>query len=238
MPSVTWDDTFETSPADTDEAKYGATKIRQLKVAVREREELEHNFKAGTQPFHLAGKSSVLYAGTTAQINALSGMAEGAIVFDEDLKSWKRYSGAAWVRKGDFPSGTKLGGFYQDTAPEGWVILNTLNDKLMFVTKGSAAGGQAGGTVHPAGSWTISGFDANVGNHTLTINEIPSHYHSFTTYQIGAGVGNLGTFNHYLNPVGVNTSNVGGGQAHNHPMASQNGTWRPAAYCCIICQRN
>jgi hypothetical protein len=97
MPDVTWDDTFEASPADTDEAKYGAAKIRQLKLAVRERGELELNWKAGTQPFAKAGKIAVMFAGTTAEINALTGMAAGAFAWDTSLNVIKRYNGSAWV---------------------------------------------------------------------------------------------------------------------------------------------
>jgi len=94
---VTWDGTFEASPADTDEWKYGASKIRELKTAISEREELEHDFKVGAQPFHKAGKCSVLYVGTTTEINAFTGMSAGSIAWDATLKVLKRYSGTAWA---------------------------------------------------------------------------------------------------------------------------------------------
>jgi len=97
MPSVTWDSAFEASPADTDEAKYGATKIRQLKLAVSERGELEENWKLGTQPFHKAGKCSVLFIGTTTEINALTGMPLGSIAWDTTLSVLKAYNGSAWI---------------------------------------------------------------------------------------------------------------------------------------------
>ncbi|MCL6441794.1 MAG: hypothetical protein K6T27_09935, partial [Thermoleophilum sp.] len=117
--SVVWDATFENSPADTDEIKYGAQKIRQLKLAIREREEEEHNFKDGTKPFHLPGRCSVAFYGTTAQINGLSNPPQYAIAFDETLKDWKIFDGAAWARKSIIPSGTKML-FYQASAPAGW----------------------------------------------------------------------------------------------------------------------
>jgi len=97
MPSVTWDAAFELSPADTDEAKYGATRIRELKLAISERLELELNFKTGTQPLLKAGKAAVCYSGNTAAIDALTGMSAGALAHDTDLNVLKRYSGSAWV---------------------------------------------------------------------------------------------------------------------------------------------
>lgn len=97
MPDVTWDASFEASPADTDEAKYGATKIRQLKLAISERGELEFNWKAGTQPFVKAGKAAVVFVGTTTEIDALTGMAAGAYAWDTTLKVLKYYSDAGWV---------------------------------------------------------------------------------------------------------------------------------------------
>lgn len=96
MPDITWDDAFEGSPADTDEARYGASKIRDLKVAIRERLELEMNFKAGTQPLLKAGKAAVCFYGTTAEINALTGMSVGALAWDSTTNQLKRWNGASW----------------------------------------------------------------------------------------------------------------------------------------------
>lgn len=94
---TTWNDLFEASPADGDEAKYGASKIRELKVAIREREELEHNFAVGVKPFHKAGKCAVFFSGTTTEINALSGMPEGSIAFDTTVGVLQRFNGSTWV---------------------------------------------------------------------------------------------------------------------------------------------
>ena len=90
--AITWDANFEALPKDTDEAKYGAEKIRDLKLAISERLELEMNFKTGTQPLIKAGKAAVIYIGTTAEIDALTGMSVGAFPWDTTLKVLKRYS--------------------------------------------------------------------------------------------------------------------------------------------------
>lgn len=99
--SVTWDAGFEADPGDLDEAKYGASEIRELKLAISEREEEEHNFKTGTQPFHKGGKCSVVFSGTTAEINALTDMGGDTenvtLAWDEDLKVLKYYNGSAWA---------------------------------------------------------------------------------------------------------------------------------------------
>ena len=97
MPTVTWDSAFELVPADTEEAKYGADEIRDLKLAISERLELEMNFKTGTQPLIKAGKAAVVYLGDTAAIAALTGMSTGALAWDTTLKVLKRYSGATWA---------------------------------------------------------------------------------------------------------------------------------------------
>jgi len=101
-----WNDNFEASPDDNDEAKYGAGKIREIKYLVSEREELEHNFRDGTRPFHKAGRCTVLYIGTTTEINALKGMSAGCIAYDTTLKVFKRYGGSSWNYLGIKHSGT------------------------------------------------------------------------------------------------------------------------------------
>jgi len=129
------------------------------------------------------------------------------------------------------PSGTKML-FYQDTAPTGWTIQNTLDDKLIYVTKGSAAGGQVGGAAHTTGSWTISGIAAN--SHVLTIAEMPAHDHFIPSQGVGVNA-------HWytgLSGDGDGTTGItGGGGGHTHTATHTPG-WRPAAYCMIICSKN
>ena len=119
---------------------------------------------------------------------------------------------------------------YENVAPTGWTIQNTLDDKLVFVTKGSAAGGQTGGGVHSTGTWTQP-------NHTLTESELPSHTHNIlTAYNTAVGA-SLDRLTHW-NGTGSAKNDFasaasGGGTAHNHGIA-----WRPTAYCCIIAALN
>jgi hypothetical protein len=129
--------------------------------------------------------------------------------------------------------------FYQDTAPTGWTIENTLDDKLLFITKGSAAGGQTGGGAHSTGTWALSGIDG--GSHILTTAEIPAHQHSMivgfrwggsnVSYPGIYDSGGTGATTGYTNTDG------GSGEAHKHKMAAAD-TWRPAAYCAIIASKD
>lgn len=61
-----------------------------------------------------------------------------------------------------------------------------------------------------------------VGNHTLTLNEIPSHTHKYTTHTGVYSGFHEGTSTASINPVTgeqeTNTTAAGGGQAHNHPL--------------------
>lgn len=226
---TTWNATFEASPADSDEYKYGASKIRELKKAISERLELEMNFMTGTQPLLKAGVAAVIYKGTTAQIAALTGMSAGALAWDSTLLALKRYTGAAWealTGAAVIPSGTKMI-FYQAAAPTGWVIDASLNDRVLRVV--SANGANIGG------SWSISGL--TTADHILTIAEIPAHTHTIPQQLTGLGA-LLQSGPHagmYANQV---TGSRGGGGAHNHGAVVADGTWRPAYADVIICTKS
>lgn len=96
---------------------------------------------------------------------------------------------------GSIPSG-EIFLFEKDTAVTGYTLLTGFDDGVVYITKGSAAGGETGGTNKSGGTWSHSthshGGGGNVGYHALTLSEIPSHYHTlpsgiyfFTVYSIG-----------------------------------------------------
>lgn len=128
--------------------------------------------------------------------------------------------------------------FYQEDAPTGWTKSTAVNDRVIQITSGSD-----GGTT--GGSWTISGLD--VLNHTLSINEIPSHDHRTGPYiqanedfahgEISAGNGSgLAGGGSGARSEGL-TSNTGGTDPHDHGISSA-GTWRPAHAKFILCTRD
>ena len=250
--TFTWDSAFEASPADADKISAGADSIRDLKVAIRERLEVEHDFEATGK--HLPGKVTALQVDTAANLS----LVENGLGYATDEK--KIYRGTASGKEvidltgqaDYFAAGTKML-FYQDTAPTGWVILDTLDDKLVYITKGSAAGGQTGGTVHSTGTWTISGLSASV-----TIDSAGDHDHlSPLPYYgttdgcaprgedapWGTGSGPSATYMDKTGSVDVSSSTykkTSTAGAHTHTASatvSQDGGWRPAAYCCIICEK-
>lgn len=96
--SSAWD---ETIPSSNEAVGLGDDRIRSLKAQIRERLATEHtnisSESGDAKLLHLPGKTSVLYYGTTAQINALTGMSEGAVAFDTTLGALKVYTGGAWT---------------------------------------------------------------------------------------------------------------------------------------------
>lgn len=70
-----------------------------------------------------------------------------------------------------------------------------------------ATGGVASNPYTPAGT---------VGNHTLTINEIPSHSHSVASAKAGTSANVASGSQFSIEEATVTSGNAGGGQPHNH----------------------
>jgi microcystin-dependent protein len=100
-----------------------------------------------------------------------------------------------------FPSGTKML-FQQTSAPIGWTKDTTHDNKALRVITGTAG---TGGSIN----FTTAFGSQNVGDTTLTTDQIPSHTHTFS----GSGsTGNAGGHGHTINDPGhrhVITTGVG-----------------------------
>lgn len=158
--------------------------------------------------------------------------------------------------------------FYQDTAPTGWTIDNTINDELLFVTKGSGAGGAAGGATLAGGTWTISGLTKDAHTHTgpSHTHTGPSHTHGIGSYAFpnhshgeGADSGSL-LAGATLYTTGTSTDTDGGAAITGTSAADGTGAtgaggtgatgaqsdsavthtpgWRPMSRCVIICVKD
>lgn len=168
---------------------------------------------------------------------------EGRLYYNTTEKMLYNATNAAWVPVG-IPKDTKML-FYQDTAPTGWTIVTTVDDTLVYFTKGSSGGGNAGGALKTASTWTQPSHTHSVttgththtiGNHfhgsgshthtttgtTLTTAQIPAHTH---TVSINVGAGGSGGGMYYAQGIHsvwnyTSAANTGGGGSHDHGTTS------------------
>lgn len=128
--------------------------------------------------------------------------------------------------------------FEKDTAVTGYTLLTGVDDSLVYITKGSAAGGGTGASTKSGSTWTQpthdhGGLGAYTGYTTLTITQIPSHRHDF-----GSGYSSLSTVgghvgeSHHGYPHQPYTDYQGGGGSHRHDLSGLTAdgtpnTWRP-----------
>lgn len=169
----TWDAAYEANPANTQNINQGATRIREVKLDVRERLALDHSM-AGDDNDGLHNKVTLL-----EQASAPTAAAGQGILYTRDV------SGAtALFFKGDddvehsvdFPSGTRMA-FAQAAAPTGWTQYNSITNYMMRVVNNTVSGSYAT-------SWEVNGRGGS--DSPILNNKVPSHTHTFTTGSSGA----------------------------------------------------
>jgi hypothetical protein len=178
----TWDSSYEALPPDTGEsASAGAGRIRDFKTDIRERMAKDHYMSiAGTDADHGEHVKVTLRTGS-----APTQATDKVIIYGKDVSSKcelfaidedgdeVQITNAGRIADG-FPPSTPIL-MYRDTAPTGWTIDDTVDDKSVMVTKGSAASGETGGGAHSTGTWTQPSHTHTGPSHTHTG---PSHTHT------------------------------------------------------------
>lgn len=92
-----WNNDYEGIPSDISVSDNGDDGIRSIKANTSIRLELEHNFKDESTPYHKEGLCSVLFSGTTAEINTLTGVPVGGVAYDTEVEVLKVYNGTSWI---------------------------------------------------------------------------------------------------------------------------------------------
>lgn len=100
--------------------------------------------------------------------------------------------------------------FYNASVPTGWTVI-VANDYAVRIVNNATSGGTGGGSVAFSTLFGRTATDA----HTLTINEIPAHFHSdasiLLTASVGGGANIAGTAS-----ATTTTGVTGGGASHTH----------------------
>lgn len=218
----TWNAAYEAQPADTENISLGASRIRNFKSDVQEREEVDHSWAGDAAD---GEHKKITFA---APISTPSNIADKGFLYGKNVNSkielhyldedgneipLTSAGGAA-----AFPANTSML-FYQSAAPTGWTKdTTTLNNHAIRVVSSTAwSGGSKGAT----GFTSVFGSSKVTGSHALTEAELASHTHT-QKYEItsnrSAGAGawfNVdGTGNN-----GSETGSAGSGSGHTHTLS-------------------
>lgn len=166
----------------------------------------------------------------------------------------------------DIPSGARIL-FYSNTAITGYnIVASLVDDALVYVVKGTGAGGIAGGNLHPTGGWTQTQHQHSVATHQHTIDHnhiynLLSHSHSYsgttggpdTSFNVDAGGsgGPRASSTHVHTYSGATLSSPADSASTGAPSNPNSGvggpsttglggtasSWRPFGYCFTLQQR-
>jgi len=180
----------------------------------------QHSKISNATPIHCAGQCSVLLATDNATLLAVTPVPCGIGFDTTNYNIFTGLANSTWQNRGGFvPAGSKML-FYQDTAPTGWTIKDTLDDKVAYVTSG---GTNPGGAKLVGGSWVLSGFNGgSTESHVMTVPNLPAHHHT-AYYEAAAGRSyiNSTSTTHYNSDDSytADTGNTGDGGGHLHNIS-------------------
>jgi hypothetical protein len=208
---MTWD---AAKPAGSQKIRLSDDEIRDNWAALQAALSAEHQFpNTGNDGIHKLPVAASTPAGL-----------EGRLAIVNDRLMW--YSNAAW--RVLVEPGIKML-FLQAAAPTGWTQDTSINDRVLRL-----ASGVGGGT---GGDWTMTSL--KTAGHQLTVDELPSHSHSYTIYN---NLHYVGSTNENIPWIwqaekSQNTYNTGGDAPHTHGM-DNSGNWRPAYVDVIACTKD
>lgn len=242
--SQVWNALFEGLPPDTENINQGAGRIRELKVDIRERMGVDHQWAGDAndgkhQKITLAaiGDPSLDAGNSCVYSKVIAGNVE--LFYRDNAGNIVQLTSLGNINAPSaFPTSTRLA-FSNAAPPPGWTQLTGIHDRVIRMVDDNSGQGLGG-------SWTLSGIavststttttttgttvgltgSVTVDGHTLTTAEIPaltftSDYPTFTG-TLNAGGSNsssliTGTTTH-------NTNTIGGGGAHTHGVTNTLGT--------------
>lgn len=214
----TWNAAYEGLPPDSEQRSQGASRIRDLKRDIRERQEIDHSWAGDADDGkHKQATLKDLATDPTFAAGEIGLWNNGGV-----LKSRVGSGTPINVALGsEFESGTKMV-FHQAAAPTGWTQDTALNDRVLRVVSG------AGGA--NAGSWTVSGLSGT----------LPNHIHSAGSYKWTAGNVEGGSGDGGVDGPGDVPITGNSGNPTTNPTISiaSDASWRPAYTDVIVCTKN
>lgn len=129
----------------------------------------------------------------------------------------------------DIPSGSVFL-FESDTAIANYSILTNIDDAVVFITSGSGAGGETGGTVKSGGTWSMGSHSHSLNSHTHSLNShghtmgnhthtASSHRHQWVDY-ISAG----NTYSYNAGGTAIRVQDYGTSQTGTSPATNEDNT--------------
>jgi hypothetical protein len=114
------------------------------------------------------------------------------------------------------PAGTRML-FVQTAAPTGWIKSTADDNKALRIVSGTAG---TGGSVAFTTAFSSQSISGTVGNTALTIDQIPSHTHTFSSVGLIAGGAIASGSGFTTTSISGTTSSSGSGDPHTHSLTA------------------
>lgn len=171
---------------------YTSENVNPFSVELQGTPTIEIGAEPGTNnsSYRIANTQWVKRSGNYSGNNAPSNPVDGMLWIDKSSNPYtiRAYDGTEWDIVSGVPSGTRML-FQQTAAPTGWTKDTSINNRALRVTDSSVT---TGGTVSFSNIFTARAVSGTVGNHTLTVAEMPAHGHGTQQTAHSHGLTNRG----------------------------------------------